>query len=705
VFSCAASAEQNIPGSTLKLEEVTVTAQRRQESIKDVPVSIATLSGQELDTVFSSGDDIRALANRSPGLYVESSNGRIAPRFYMRGLGNVDFDLAASQPVSVVFDNVVQENVILKSFPIFDVDQVEVIRGPQGTLFGRNTTAGIVKFDSRKPTQIPEGYIRANYGTYNTVNVETAVGGPLLQDSLAGRVSLLFQNREDWIDNRYTGETNAFGGHREMAGRAQLLYQPNPEFSALLNYHARDLDGSQTAFMANVFTTGSNELNENYSRDSVYYNGGNNNTQKYKGSGSSLTLTWNVAEVELTSITGYERARGSNTGDIDGGVAGDGPGFIPFDSETVDAGDIEQTTQEVRIRNTNSSAWQWQAGVFLFDSTLSVTTDTGFNVATVHHDNQSWAVFAHNSLDLTEALTLGFGLRYTDDQKTFSAEGHEEINVQDDQVSWDISLNYAVTPSTNLYTRVADSFRAPSIQGRDVAFFGEPSVAGSESILSYEVGAKSDVFNNRLRLNAAFFYYTIDGFQLSAIGGATNSNRLLNADKGVGKGFEVDLAAVPTDRLKVTLGFSYNDTEIRDPGLHTAVCGSGQCTPTNPLNSDGHANIHGNPFPGAPDSSLNFTLRYQIPTASGGVWYAFTDWVYQGRVNLALYESEEFVTDPQFEGGLRLGFEHPSRGYDFAVFGRNITDEHNVKGFIDFNNNTGFVNEPRVVGVEARYSF
>ena len=135
------------------LEQITVTAQKRTQSIQEVPISVATLSGEKFESLFSGGEDILALAVRVPGLYAESSNGRVAPRFYIRGLGNTDFDLAASQPVSIIMDEVVMENVVLKSFPLFDVQQVEVLRGPQGTLFGRNTTAGIIKFDTVKPTQ------------------------------------------------------------------------------------------------------------------------------------------------------------------------------------------------------------------------------------------------------------------------------------------------------------------------------------------------------------------------------------------------------------------------------------------------------------------------------------------------------------------------------------------------------------------------
>ena len=137
-----ADAEDNASSKTL--DAVTVTAQKREENIQDVPVSVAVLSGEALDVLGSGGFDIRQLSSRLPSLQIESSFGRAFPRFYVRGLGNTDFDLNASQPVSLVVDGVVQENPILKGFPIFDVERIENLRGPQGTLFGRNTPAGAV---------------------------------------------------------------------------------------------------------------------------------------------------------------------------------------------------------------------------------------------------------------------------------------------------------------------------------------------------------------------------------------------------------------------------------------------------------------------------------------------------------------------------------------------------------------------------------
>jgi len=266
VFAQAADDE-----TTGVLEEVIVTATRREESLMDVPISIATLSGENLASIFSGGADILALSGHVAGLYAESSNGRAAPRFYLRGLGNIDFDLAASQPVLVIMDDVVMENVVLKSFPIFDMEQVEVIRGPQGTLFGRNTTAGIIKFNSRRPTQETSGFFSASYGTYGTGDFEAAAGGALIPDSLSIRASGIYRTRNDWIDNDngYTYEKNAMGSYSETAGRLQFLWESGDTFSALLNVQARRLRGTASIFRANVFDTGSNKLNQNYDRDRV----------------------------------------------------------------------------------------------------------------------------------------------------------------------------------------------------------------------------------------------------------------------------------------------------------------------------------------------------------------------------------------------------------------------------------------------------
>lgn len=722
------------------LEQITVTAQKRTQSIQEVPISVATLSGEKFESLFSGGEDILALAVRVPGLYAESSNGRVAPRFYIRGLGNTDFDLAASQPVSIIMDEVVMENVVLKSFPLFDVQQVEVLRGPQGTLFGRNTTAGIIKFDTVKPTQDLEGYAKAGFGSYGTMNFEGAISGGLT-DELSARLSLLSQERDDYIDNAFTGENDAIGGYDEKAYRLQLLWEPSADFSALLNVHGRELEGTASIFRANVFTKGSNELNANYDRETVYYDGDlqgdgiDNNPQEYDGFGASLKLEYDMDEVTFTSISAIETADGSSLGDVDGGFnradGTSGPGFIPFSAVTQDnLDDLEQYTQEFRFASNTTDALNWQLGAFYYDASFNVTSIDGYyGATTVFHENQTWAVFGQTSYQVNEKLNVTGGIRYTHDSKSLVVgdqnlngfalvtgdaliQDYDDIDVDDGQTSFELSANYRVTDDMSVFARYANGFRAQTIQGRDVAFEGSPSVADAETINSFEVGIKSDLFDDSLRLNAAAFYYTVDDMQFSAIGGGNNFTALVNADKGEAYGFEVDAQWLATDELTFTAGYSYNHTEIKDDSLTVSPCGTnpafgstGNCTVTDPRPDGFVASIDGNPFPQAPESIFNFTARYTIPMGDDGEFFVFTDWAFQGETNIFLYEAVEFTTDDNFEGGLRIGYENFAHNYTVALFGRNITDEDNVKGAIDFNNLTGIVNEPRVWGVEFKYTY
>ncbi len=695
------------------LEEIRVTAQRREERIEDVPISVSTMSGDRLASILEGGEDIRALAGRIPGLNAESSNGRVAPRFYLRGLGNTDFDLAASQPVSIVMDEVVMENVILKSFPLFDVQRVEVLRGPQGTLFGRNTPAGIIKFDTVKPSDEFSGYARATVGEVGTMNFEAAMGGSLnSNDTVLGRLSVFSLNRDDWIDNSFTGENDALGENQDLAVRGQLLLQPSDTFSALLSVNWRDYEGTSEIFRANILTTGSSDLNQNFDRDVVAFNEGDNNPQSAEQTGITLKLDWDLSDsLTLTSITSQQEAEDSSLGDIDGGNPS-GPGFIPFQSVTRDSiSDLTQFTQELRLSSETSDQLFWQAGVFFFDEEYKILTEPFFIPGTTRlHENSAWAVFGQFSYDMSSQWNLTAGVRYSDDEKDLTSPPEntflpfDPVNVQDDQVSWDVSLIYAMDDQVNVYGRVASGFRGPSIQGRDIAFFGAPSTALSETITSAEIGIKSTANEGRVRFNASMFYYQVDDQQITAVGGESNAIQLVNADKANAVGLDLDIDAMLSDNLLLQIAFGYNETEIDDPNLRIPTCGSGQCTVVDDVDSDGFAIVDGNPLPNAPDWNANIRLQYTIPVAAGE-FYLATDWMFQSDMQFLIYDAVEFHSGEIREGGVRIGFSHDSGRWDAAVFGRNITDEENLKGVIDFNNNTGFVNDRRLWGATFAYYF
>ncbi|MVZ96265.1 TonB-dependent receptor [Sphingorhabdus sp. IMCC26285] len=723
-FLIAPAYGQNEAAEEGGLSEIVVTAQRREENLQDVPLSVDVVSGEKLDAINAGGGDIRAFAGRVPSLNIESSFGRTFPRFYIRGLGNTDFDLNASQPVSLVYDDVVLENPILKGFPVFDIERVEVLRGPQGTLFGRNTPAGIVKFDSVRPDK-DGGYAKASYGRFNSLSLEGAAGGKL-SDAFSARLSGTYQRRSDWVDNIDAPGENNLEGYEDLALRLQLQYAPTDAIKLRVTGQYRDFDGTARVFRANVFAPGTNNLvglggvNTPFRRDQVRADG--LNFQKLKLYSIASTFEYDFGPATLTSVTSWWSGKYSSRGDIDGGVPA-GPGFIPFSANSQDdVPDLDQLTQEVRISSNNDEGLKYQAGVFYFDESLAIasfnfSTPTGTSpsvTALQQQDSKAWGIFGSLTYPLTEQLSLTAGLRYNDDKRRldvgrggfFGAIGTGLAKVQDNNLTWDISATYEASDAVNLYARVAKGYRAPSIQGRALFVFTTVqdaiSTADSETIMSYEAGIKTQ-FSNRVRFNLSAFKYDLNNAQLTAVGGASNAARLINVDNVAGYGFEAELEARPIDNLSLTAGISYNSAEIDDTNAFITGCGGG-CTVTDPARpaSPGIFSIDGNQLPQAPKWSINWTAGYGVPVGNGEI-YAFTDWAYRSKVNFFLYTSEEFNDDSMLEGGLRVGYR--TDRFDVAGFVRNITNDTSAVGGIDFNNLTGFVNEPRIYGLEASIKF
>lgn len=725
-----ASAQADGDADARRLDPIVTTAQRVEQDAQDVPISITTVADEKLDNIKAGGADIRFLSARVPSVIAESSFGRAFPRFYIRGIGNTDFDLNSSQPVSLVYDDVPYENPILKGFPVFDVEGIEVLRGPQGTLFGRNTPGGIIKFDSVKPGEALNGYAKASVGSYATTEVEGAVGFRV-NENLALRFSGLVQQRDDFVDNRFTGEENAFEGFEETAARVQALWSPVESTDILLNLHGRNNESDARLFRANIIDQGSRGLGDDFDFDTVFFDG--QNELKQESFGVTLRVDHEIDEaVDLTYVYGYETAEVFSRGDIDGGFgaaflgAGNfGPGFIPFPSESAGGVDnLIQFTHELRVAYDNGGPIRAQAGFFVFDERVNISSFSFDTLAPTqpingaaqrNQDTDSTGIFASVAYDVSDQFTLAGGVRFTDEEKVFTAGrsigpfgsgalAPRSVTVGDDQISWDLSATYQYSEDISYYAKIARGFRGPSVQGR-LVFGNTISDADSETVLSYEAGVKSELYDNRIRANANVFLYTLEDQQLTIVGGLDNTVALFNADESQGYGFEADVEAIVTDNLVVTGGLSYNNTEIKDDLLLSPGCGAG-CTVLDPeVVVDGQTffNISGNSFPNAPEWIANVTARYGIPY-QGGELYVFTDWAYKGDTNFFLYDSVEFGEDGYWLGGLRAGWEGDN-GVALSAFVRNLTDELVLEGGIDFNNLTGFVNEPRTWGVELGYKF
>jgi iron complex outermembrane receptor protein len=487
------------------------------------------------------------------------------------------------------------------------------------------------------------------------------------------------------------------------------------------------LDGTPQIFRANIIQKGTNDFVPGFDPEKIAQDAQPRSLQKVEISGANLRVNYDFGGPVLTSITGYEHARVLSRGDIDGGFGAvfappSGPGLIPFPSESADGLPYHaQWSEELRLAG-KVDKLDYTVGAFYFfedvkiDSfdynTLAGGTEDGF--AFQHQKTTSWALFGNADYKLTPVWTVGAGLRYSNDEKDFIAQRLispigggmtpvERAKPSSDEVSFNVNTTYAISDDVNLYARIAKGYRAPSIQGR--LLFGDTiSVAEKETEMSYEGGFKGTFFDKRLRMDGDVFYYKADNLQLTAVGGGANFNRLINAKNAEGYGVEFNAEAEPIDRLLLTAGVSYNHTKLDDPNLATQPCGGG-CTVLDPPGAlPGTVNIDGNPLPNAPEWIANFTAGYSIPYGNGE-FFIYTDWAYRSKINFFLYQSVEFSSDNLIEGGLRLGYRADAGRWEAAVFSRNITDDRSLEGGIDFNNLTGFINDPRIVGVEVKTKF
>jgi iron complex outermembrane receptor protein len=402
-----------------RLETIVVTAQKREESLQEVPISISAVDANRIarDLDGSPGDIARVV----PNLYGNPTGGRSArPRWFLRGVGVNTSSLVS--PIGVYFDEVYQSALELHSFPLFDLDRVEVLRGPQGTLWGKNTPGGAIHFVTKKPDFNTDGYVKVGFGNLDQKEVQGAVGGSIIDGVLAGRVSYLQEERGGWARNRYTGDKKA-GAYDDSAVRAQLLFTPTDSLEALVNVHHRNID-SQGVPGYNIGINEGGADNFGYVSpvgpnprigDPIDRN--NDASGEQESLGGSLTVKWQLGDYVLTSITAYE--------EVDSATAGDREHSPNEVIRTYAIVDSHQFSQELRLASNPDDRLSWIGGLYYFkdsqysDSTSATLPSTPQVFGTFYQntqadvDTESYAAFLNATYQVTDAFKLNGGLRWT----------------------------------------------------------------------------------------------------------------------------------------------------------------------------------------------------------------------------------------------------------------------------------------------------
>lgn len=640
--------------------DIVVTALRREQRLQDVPTAVTALGGD----VFTKGGLGRS-ANTVLTLVPNASAGTQQhgrPRWWIRGVGAGQQQLDLANPVGFYLDDVYISNASATGLPLFDLERVEVLRGPQGTLWGKNTTGGAINVISKKPSLTPhddDNYVRLDYGSYDEKVAEAGVGVVVVPDLLAARVSAHFDDRGGRFTNLFTGDkSNAV---RDTVFRGQLLFAPTSNFQALLSIHYRDYSTDGTYWTtASYATTG--VLRSGYipptDKDVVNVNAPEFSRNKQLG--GALHLDWNIGDYTLTSITGYERfkTRGANDSD-----------YTPLEiSRGYTAARSAQWTQELRLASPQTNQLSWIAGLYYFKENIasnaySATLPAGsvpalappvgnppaaaYSLTAYNHKAESGAAFGSATFSFTDALKLTVGGRWTRETKTLDfrrlssttvpSPANPAVNVSTASWSnyahwwdsytgtfggpgsfsgnlrktWD-AFTYDVTPSWKidrdnlLYFKFSHGVKSGGFNTAATLQAALLTVA-PEKLNSFELGYKSQWFDRRLTFNATAFHYDYNDVQINvvgpnpgAVGGATVSY-LQNAAKAHTNGAEFEIDATPVTRLKLNAAVGILDTKYDQLQV-----------------VNGGANLSGARFVRAPKLTLNGGASYTILLAGSG---------------------------------------------------------------------------------------
>ncbi|WP_273820852.1 MULTISPECIES: TonB-dependent receptor [Pseudomonas] len=678
------------------LKAVTVTAQHREETLQEVPVAVSAVQGSNL--IADGARNLRDITTFIPNVSAKNPDGDARPRWYIRGLGTGDTGAATVFPVGIYADDVYLNAPIAGGGPLFDLERIEVLRGPQGTLYGKNTTAGAVNIISKKPTFDTDGFATLGIGSKNDRILTGAIGGALVDDKLAARVSLYSEERDGFQNNRFDDST--YGDVNKKAVRLQFLAKLNPDLDALLKVHSREYKGDG----ANGTLPIGRYYNVGYRRPSGRNVDQNvDDDSRLDHDGTSLTLNWHLGDYTLTSISAYDYIRGRSKSDAD---------YSPYEVNGTSFSDnaYRQYSQEVRLASPQQETLRWLAGAHYFHEDLdsngsrivtpgTTPNGTGSNqtggVTDVRnlnytHKTDSYALFGNLTYDFTDNFSVTGGLRWTQEKKDIDlylsqltratangpliplAGSGTNGNRQEDKTweawTYDLTPEYRINDNVRVFFRYAHGFRSGGFNTGLSTSLAQLTTVDPEQLDAYELGLKSEWFNHRLTANANIFYYDYSDIQVNllTVNNGVLTTALTNGAKGKVKGAELELEGQPTDYLHLRAAVSFLDTEYTD------------FKNTNPTTGAVTGDYSGNSFVRSPRNVVSLGADYTFPLAIGGKLVASGDVSYRDKEYfLADRQSsaDKLLSQPHYTlANTRLTWYSPDEKLSVTGFIDNVTD-------------------------------
>ena len=702
----SAAADETEVSNTLDV--IIVTAQKKEQNINDVPLAISVFNENDLDTlrIDSPGD----VGKVTPGMFVTTSSSG-APIFALRGVGMNNGASNQNPAVTAYIDEIAIPSVAMLDFQLFDLERVEVLKGPQGTLYGRNVTGGAINFITKKPTRELDGFLKVGYARFDEINIEGAIGGPI-SDQFAGRFAAYSKTRDGYQTIIKTGpdfnpDVDTENGEINRQGfRASLLWEPSENITwslqadghfndseTLAYQHAGNVDDTVGGLCSYPGTgirddgpgrcvsyalvrdavggtpvTGVTEVvfDEDDDPYTVFgsFTFGNKNTSDTYGINSNLSI--DLGTLNFTSVTGYRDMVRLYRGD-------NGSPFVV--SDTLTDQEMQVFSQEFRLASDQSKDVTWLLGLYysidkIDDTQLFNFRDhasfSGLFDSNFTQDAESLGAFVRTEYNLTDKLKLSGGLRYTEEQRDFAYDGAVvgtgapvpvaafSDSIKEGSVSGRIGIDYFPTNDTLLYASVAKGFKGPGFPSTISFSTNQLAPFNSESLWAYEAGAKIAMLGGKLQWNSSAYYYDWQDFQATTSVTREGIRLIVLSNAG-----DVEIYGIESD---ITYNIS-DEFTIRAGGnfMHSKVV-SGDRAEDDLLQT--------------PEFSGNIRAAYDSSSVVAGVFpFVYVDYDYRTEVQLAFPNQVAEIQDGYGLLGIKAGIRSEDEKWEVSAYARNVTDK------------------------------
>ncbi|MGA0602833.1 TonB-dependent receptor [Caulobacter sp. KR2-114] len=683
-------------GATPVLGELVVTAQHRSENIQKVPISINAFSARDIRKLgIQTSTDIGLV---TPNVNIALSQGAgNQPIITIRGIGINDENTNNAGPIAVYVDDVYLSSPAAQTFSTFDLERVEVLKGPQGTLYGRNTSGGAINYVSVKPSDTFSAMGHFSYSSFNTFNIEAAVGGPIAP-GLDGRISFLKDNSDGYAFNTLTGQHE--NGANDWALRGQLLWKPRDDLKFLFNVNGGQIDtrpaqyghygdfvpgtqGLASPVLCSVADTMADKCVDlfGYTQPKSYYSGGFNKQAhlKVNSINASARIDWLPGYLTVTSITAFEHNDKIEPEDTDSS---------PYRELEINWGVKNNTvTQEFRVAHTEAK-YNWTGGLyylhedlrqnqpleFLLDYDLFYGPGSGDGFVnrqtdTSHQVTDAIAAFGQGEYNVTDKLKFILGGRFTHEHRTFEYAGTIQVQeggmdhfgpavsllppgavipaLNNSNFSWRVAADYSLTSDVLAYASIATGFKSGDFNGGflstdPVQALFQLKPIGPETDVAYEIGLKTSWFDHRLVANASVFYTDYSNLQVFSLVQSPNGplNSLTSAQKAHNVGADFQLTAKPIPALTLTANLGLLDAKIDRfvvPGV-------------------GVSSLQGLQLAFSPHVSAFLMADYKVPVGPGTVDFQFSA-SYKGHQFYDSTNDPYLAQNAYWLENIRVGYE------------------------------------------------